>query len=48
MFAVAGVSVAVANADEGTRSRARFTVPSNVEQGAAVALERFAAGEYAM
>ncbi len=46
MFVEAGVSVAVANADEETRSRARFVVPSNVQQGAAVALERFAAGEY--
>jgi Cof subfamily protein (haloacid dehalogenase superfamily) len=46
MFAQAGVSVAVANADEETRSQARFVVPSNVQQGAAVALERFAAGEY--
>jgi Cof subfamily protein (haloacid dehalogenase superfamily) len=46
MFAVAPVSVAVANADEQTRSLARFVVPSNNEQGAAVALERFAAGEF--
>ena len=46
MFAVALVSVAVANADEQTRSLARFVVPSNNEQGAAVALERFAAGEF--
>jgi hydroxymethylpyrimidine pyrophosphatase-like HAD family hydrolase len=46
MFAVALVSVAVANADEQTRSMARFVVPSNNEQGAAVALERFAAGEF--
>jgi len=46
MFAVALVSVAVANADEQTRSMARFVVPSNNEQGAAVALESFAAGEF--
>ncbi|RIE05978.1 HAD-IIB family hydrolase [Candidatus Cryosericum terrychapinii] len=46
MFGVALVSVAVANADEQTRSLARFVVPSNNEQGAAVALERFAAGEF--
>jgi len=46
MFATALVSVAVANADEQTRSLARFVVPSNNEQGAAVALERFAAGEF--
>lgn len=46
MFAVALVSVAVANADEQTQSLARFVVPSNNEQGAAVALERFAAGEF--
>lgn len=46
MFAAALVSVAVANADEETRSLARFVVPSNNEQGAAVALERFAAGEF--
>jgi len=46
MFAVAGVSVAVANADEQTRALARFVVPSNNEEGAAVALERFAAGEF--
>ena len=46
MFAVARVAVAVANADEQTRSLARFVVPSNNEQGAAVALERFAAGEF--
>jgi Cof subfamily protein (haloacid dehalogenase superfamily) len=46
MFAAALVSVAVANADEQTRSLARFVVPSNNEQGAAVALERFAAGEF--
>ena len=46
MLAVAGISVAVANADEQTRSLARFVVPSNNEQGAAVALEKFAAGEF--
>lgn len=46
MFAAVMVSVAVANADEQTRSLARFVVPSNNEQGAAVALERFAAGEF--
>lgn len=46
MFAVAGVPVAVANADEQTRSLARFVVPSNNEQGAAVALESFAAGTF--
>ena len=46
MFAVAGVSVAVANADEQTRSLARFVVPSNNEEGAAMALESFAAGEF--
>lgn len=46
MFAAALVSVAVANADEQTRSLARFVVPSNNEQGAAVALESFAAGEF--
>jgi len=46
MFLQTGVSVAVANADEETRSRARFLVPSNVQQGAAVALERFVAGDY--
>jgi Cof subfamily protein (haloacid dehalogenase superfamily) len=46
MFIQTGVSVAVSNADEETRSRARFIAPSNVEQGAAVALERFVAGDY--
>jgi hydroxymethylpyrimidine pyrophosphatase-like HAD family hydrolase len=46
MFTQTGVSVAVSNADEETRSRARFIAPSNVEQGAAAALERFAAGDY--
>jgi len=46
MFAQAGVSVAVANADEGTRSLARFVVPANTEQGAAVALERFARDDF--
>jgi hydroxymethylpyrimidine pyrophosphatase-like HAD family hydrolase len=46
MFEAALISVAVANADEQTRSLARFVVPSNNEQGAAVALERFAAGEF--
>lgn len=46
MLAVAGISVAVANADEQTRSLARFVVPSNNEQGAAVALEKFATGEF--
>lgn len=46
MFTQTGISVAVSNADEETRSRARFLVPSNVQQGAAVALERFVAGEY--
>ncbi len=46
MFAVAGIPVAVANADEQTRSLARFIVSSNNEQGAAVALERFATGEF--
>ena len=46
MFLQTGISVAVANADEETRSRARFLVPSNVQQGAAVALERFVAGDY--
>ncbi len=46
MFAQAGVSVAVANADEGTRSLARFIVPANTEQGAAVALEEFARDEF--
>jgi len=46
MFAVAQISVAVANADEQTRSLARFVVPSNNEDGAAIALERFAAEEF--
>ena len=46
MFAVAGVSVAVANADEQTRSMATYVVPSNNEQGAAVALEKFADGRF--
>jgi Cof subfamily protein (haloacid dehalogenase superfamily) len=46
MFGVVLVSVAVANADEQTRALARFVVPSNNEQGAAVALEKFAAGEF--
>jgi Cof subfamily protein (haloacid dehalogenase superfamily) len=46
MFVAALISVAVANADEQTRSLARFVVPSNNEQGAAVALEKFAAGEF--
>ena len=46
MFAAALVSVAVANADEQTRFLARFVVPSNNEQGAAVALESFAAGKF--
>jgi Cof subfamily protein (haloacid dehalogenase superfamily) len=46
MFAVALVSVAVANADEQTRSLARFVVSSNNEEGAAMALESFAAGEF--
>lgn len=46
MFAVAGVSVAVANADEQTRSMAMYVVPSNNEQGAALALESFADGRF--
>lgn len=46
MFRQTGISVAVANADDETRSRARFVVPSNAQQGAAVALERFVAGDY--
>jgi len=46
MFALAGVSVAVANADEQTRLAARFIVPSNAECGAAVALLQFATGMY--
>ena len=46
MFAVAGVSVAVANADEQTRSMATYVVPSNNEQGAALALESFADGRF--
>ena len=46
MFAAVLVSVAVANADEQTRSLARFVVPSNNEEGAAMALESFAAGEF--
>jgi Cof subfamily protein (haloacid dehalogenase superfamily) len=46
MFAVAGIPVAVANADEQTRSLVRFVVPSNNEEGAAMALESFAAGAF--
>jgi Cof subfamily protein (haloacid dehalogenase superfamily) len=46
MFAVAGVPVAVANADEQTRSMAKYVVPSNNEQGAALALESFADGTF--
>ena len=46
MFRETGISVAVANADDETRSQARFVVPSNAQQGAAVALERFVAGDY--
>lgn len=46
MFSVAGVSVVVANADATTLSMARYVVPSNNQQGAAVALEKFAHGEF--
>ena len=46
MFAEAGTSVAVANADAETRSLARVVVPANNEQGAAIALEKFARGEF--
>jgi len=46
MFSVARVSVAVANADEQTLAMARYVVPSNNEQGAAVALENFAGGSF--
>ena len=46
MFAVAGIPVAVANADQQTRSMARYVVPSNNEQGAALALESFADGRF--
>jgi len=46
MFAVAGVSVAVANADKQTQSMASYVVPSNNEQGAALALESFADGRF--
>jgi Cof subfamily protein (haloacid dehalogenase superfamily) len=46
MFAVAGVPVAVANADEQTRSMAKYVVPSNNDQGAALALESFADGTF--
>jgi len=46
MFGEAGTSVAVANADAETRSLARFVVPANDEQGAAIALEKFARDEF--
>ena len=46
MLKVAGVPVVVANADEATRSCARYVVPSNEEGGVAVAVERFMAGEF--
>lgn len=46
MFTVAGVAVAVANADEQTRQMARYIVPSNDDQGAAVALESFTDGRF--
>lgn len=46
MFAQAGTSVAVANADAETRSLAHFVVPANNVQGAAVALEKFARDEF--
>jgi hypothetical protein len=48
MFAVAGVSVAVANADEQTKSMAAYVVPSNNEQGVALALESFADGRFGL
>jgi len=48
MFSVAGVSVAVANADEQTLSMAGHAVPSNNEEGAAVALENFAGGGFGL
>lgn len=40
MFEAAGISVAVANAPEAVRRRADMVVPSNLEQGAAVAIDR--------
>ncbi len=46
MFAVAGVAVAVSNADEQTQLMARYIVPSNNDQGAAVALEGFTDGRF--
>jgi len=46
MLMVAGVPVAVSNADEQTRSLARYVVPSNNELGVAVALEGFADGRF--
>gem|GEM_PF-613949 len=46
MFAVAGVSVAVANGDDQTKSMAAHVVPSNNEQGVALALESFADGRF--
>jgi hypothetical protein len=46
MLRVVGVPVAVGNADAGTQALARYVVPSNVEYGGAIALERFAAGEF--
>lgn len=46
MLRVVGVPVAVGNADAGTQALARYVVPSNLDQGGAVALERFASGEF--
>ncbi|MCC6618944.1 MAG: HAD family phosphatase [Chloroflexi bacterium] len=40
MFDAAGTSVAVANAPEAVRARADYVVPSNIDEGAALAIDR--------
>ncbi len=46
MFRVAGVSVAMANADPQVISAARYVAPSNDEGGVLDAVRRFVSGEY--
>ena len=41
MFAVAGLSAAVENADEAVRARAGITVPSHDEDGVAWLIENY-------
>jgi Cof subfamily protein (haloacid dehalogenase superfamily) len=46
MFAVAGVSVAMENANDIAKEAARFVVPSNNNEGVLVAVEHFVSGGY--